>query len=320
LKVLDQAISQLTLPTPFAVGDTHVYLIKGDVLSLVDAGVKTKEAEEALTAQLKQLGYHMNDIEQIILTHHHPDHIGLIEQFPRAKWITAHKNVDLWLRRDKHFLQQYEHFFSELYDLSGIPEQFDFVLKKIRAPLQFAGTGALTDIIDDGDILPGHSDWKVIETKGHAQSHLSFLREHDGIFIGGDHMLKHISSNPLLEPPLINGEERPKPLLQYRDNLQKCLSLDIRTVLPGHGETFTDIDTLIPERLKKQEHRAAKAYGLLLEKSLTPFQLCQKLFPEHYETELDLTLSETIGQLDFLEERGKCEKLLENGVLIYHAK
>lgn len=86
-----QTISQLTVPTPFAVGDAHVYLLKGDTLSLVDAGVKTKAAWEALKTQLRQLGYAPNDIEQIILTHHHPDHIGLIEAFPRAERIVAHQ-------------------------------------------------------------------------------------------------------------------------------------------------------------------------------------------------------------------------------------
>lgn len=79
MKVLDQTISQITIPTPFAVGDVHVYLIKGDTLSLVDAGVKTKRAWEAVQTQLKELGYFPSDIEQIILTHHHPDHIGLID-------------------------------------------------------------------------------------------------------------------------------------------------------------------------------------------------------------------------------------------------
>src|SRR5690625_6240969 len=92
LKILNQTIHQLTLPTPFAVGDVHVYLIKGDMLSLVDAGVKTKEAWESLTHQLKQLGYRPEDIEQLILTHHHPDHIGLIEEFPRLHHISAHKH------------------------------------------------------------------------------------------------------------------------------------------------------------------------------------------------------------------------------------
>lgn len=320
MKVLEKTISQLTLPTPFAVGDTHVYLLKGDILSLIDAGVKTKEAWEAVKFQLKELGYYPNDIEQIILTHHHPDHIGLIEQFPRAEHISAHQNVDLWLTRNKAFLQFYERFFWDFFKACGVPKRFDFVLEDLHALLEYGGQGKVTTAIDEGDLLPGHADWQVIETKGHAQSHLSFLRKSDGMFIGGDHLLHHISPNPLLEPPHGDTKERPKPLLQYRDNLHKCLSLGIKMVLPGHGNCFSDIERLIPERLRKQEQHAAKVHTFLANKAQTPFQVCRYIFPKHYETQLDLTMSETIGQLDFLEAQEKVEKNLQDGVVFYRAK
>ncbi|MFD2045932.1 MBL fold metallo-hydrolase [Ornithinibacillus salinisoli] len=319
MKVLDETISQLTIPTPFAVGDTHVYVLKGDTLSLVDAGVKTPEAWEAFTIQLKELGYYPNDIEQIILTHHHPDHIGLVEQFPRANRIIAHENVNLWLTRNEPFFKHYENFFRDLFQSSGVPDQYQALLNKLRAPLRYAGQGEVTDVITEGDILPGHHEWSVIETKGHAQSHLSFLREQDGAFIGGDHILSHISSNPLLEPP-INELDRPKPMLQYRANLEKCLALGITTVFPGHGSVFSNVEELVPLRLTKQEQRANKVLTLLKEYSQTPFQICQQIFPRQYEKQLDLTMSETIGQLDYLEAEDLISKTCEDGLLYYHAR
>lgn len=225
MQVLDKTIQQLTVPTPFAVGDVHLYLMKGDMLSLVDAGVKTKEAWQAVTEQLKETGYHPEDIEQIILTHHHPDHTGLTEQFPRLKHITAHRNVDVWLRRDEIFFQRYERFFRDFFIQSGIPALFQGFLEELRKPLIYAGRGEVTDVLDEGDVLPGHGEWRVIETKGHAQSHLSFFRQEDGLFIGGDHLLKSITPNPLIEPPSISSGERPRPILQYRRNLRKCLEI-----------------------------------------------------------------------------------------------
>lgn len=182
-----------------------------------------------------------------------------------------------------------------------------------------AGRGNLTSIINEGDHLPGHPEWQVVETAGHAQSHLSFLRHSDGAFIGGDHILQHISSNPLLEPPPLGETKRPKPLLQYRNNLQKCLTLGITHVLPGHGSTIDNIDELIPTRLLKQEQRAKKVLTLLENTSMTPFQVTQKLFPKRYETQLDLTLSETTGQLDFLENQGLIQQEVIEGILSYHA-
>ncbi|WP_284140326.1 MULTISPECIES: MBL fold metallo-hydrolase [unclassified Virgibacillus] len=311
------SIHQLTIPTPFSVGDTHVYLLKGDTLTLIDAGIKTVEAKKAMTEQLHALGYGLEDIEQIILTHHHPDHIGLIEAFPRLQHLVADQKVDAWLTRDEAFLQSYEQFFRELFISSGVPAHFYPYLDQLRKPLSYAGKGKLTKTLGEGDLLPGHEDWVTVNTAGHAQSHLSFYREKDGTFIGGDHLLYHISSNPLLEPP-INQKERPKPLLQYRQNLEKCLRMDINQVLPGHGKIFTEPAPIIKDRLKKQEERALKVLSMVRSHPSSAFQLCQQLFPHQYERQLDLTMSETIGQLDYLEEKKLIKKRMKDGVFIYY--
>ncbi|MEN1970170.1 MBL fold metallo-hydrolase [Lentibacillus sp. N15] len=317
MKVLQDTIHQLTVPTPFAVGDVHVYLLKGDVLSLVDAGVKTKEAWEALVFQLKELGYSPNDIEQHILTHHHPDHIGLIGEFPRAQSIVGHAFNNPWLMKDETFFKQYEQFFKDYFALFGVPDVYLEHLEKMKSELTLFGDGKITDFIDEGDVLPGHDEWQVIETKGHAQSHLSFFRESDGAFIGGDHLLSHITPNPILEPPHYGEKERPKPLLQYRNNVEKCQQLGIQTVYPGHGEVFHNIEELIPAQRAKQEQRATKVLSMLRMKEQSPFDICQQLFPKQFAKQLDLTMSETIGQLDFLENEGKVQATKRDGILFY---
>ncbi|MFZ3577099.1 MBL fold metallo-hydrolase [Virgibacillus sp. DJP39] len=317
MQLVHDTITKLTIPTPFAVGDTHVYLLKGDRLSLVDAGVKTKEAWDVLKDQLKELGYYPRDIEQIILTHHHPDHTGLVEEFPRVDILAGHKNNDLWLTRNQEFFKRYEQFYRDFFKASGVPEALSGFLNKLEEPLHFAGKGKLTTYLEENDRLPGHSDWQVIDTKGHAQSHLSFFREADGSLIGGDHILEHISPNPIIEPPHDGEEERAMPLVQYRENLMKCLSLGVSTVYPGHGINVTNIDELLPAQLKKQEQRAAKVFQMLLQEKQTPFQLCQKLFPKQIEKQLDLTMSETTGQLDFLENQEKISKTIIDGIYYY---
>src|SRR5690625_7114051 len=92
-----------------------MYLIVDEAISLIDAGVKTEEAWETLKTQLSDLGFQTSDIDQIFLTHHHPDHIGLVEKFPQAT-LLAHPNVDVWLRQDKQFLTNFrsEEHTSEL--------------------------------------------------------------------------------------------------------------------------------------------------------------------------------------------------------------
>ncbi|EQB36039.1 hypothetical protein M948_13465 [Virgibacillus sp. CM-4] len=319
MKVIDKTISQITLPTPFAVGDVHVYILEGELLSLIDAGVKTKEAWEAFQIQLKEIGYGPNDIEQIILTHHHPDHIGLIEQFPRVQHIIAHHQVNRWITRDTAYFKHYRQFFKQYFTLSGVPEDLLAGLELQESTLAFIGEGELTNTIDDGDILPGHQEWTVIETKGHAQSHLSFLRQQDQILLGGDHLLKHISSNPLMEPQEVGQtiDQRPKPMLQYRRNLDKCMELGIENVLPGHGRVVRHPISLIQERLKKHEERAEKVYHLLDNGEKTPYQLCMELFPKQFQSQIDLTMSVTFGQLDYLEDQARIYKTVKDGHLVY---
>ncbi|MGP4061802.1 MBL fold metallo-hydrolase [Halobacillus sp. H74] len=320
MKTLKDTIAQITLPTPFAVGDVHVYVLKGDRLTLVDAGVKTEEAWEALCAQLKMIGYRPEDIEQVILTHHHPDHMGFLEELPNVDTIAAHPKLRPWLEREEDFFVRYEQFYLEMYKQSGVPDRFYKLLKGLRKPLKWTAKGTITHELGEGSKLPGHEEWWTTETPGHAQSHLSFFREEDGALIGGDHLLGHISSNPLLEPPFLEGGDRPRPLLQYRDSMEKLLKMEIGDVYPGHGKIFDHAHALVHDRLKKQEQRANKVYGMFSEGTLRAYDVCERLFPKHVETQFGLTMSETIGQLDYLEHIGKLETFTEQNQTFYKVK
>ncbi len=307
MKTLRDTIYQITLPTPYAVGDVHCYLLKGDKLTLVDTGVKTEEAWNGLKKQLSDLGYLPKDIEQIIYTHHHPDHMGLLEPFENVSMVAAHEKLKPWLERDEDFFQRYEGFYQEMYEEAGVPDPYFKLLKSLRKPLKWTARGELTQVLSEGDLLPGHEEWVTIETPGHAQSHLSFFRSSDGALIGGDHLLPHISSNPLLEPPFNPGEARPAPLLQYRESMIKLRDYPIGTVFPGHGKIFEDVRPLITRRLERQEERAQKVKEMIGLGKATIYQVCQQLFPKQIETQFGLTMSETVGQLDYLEATGQVD-------------
>ena len=155
----------------------------------------------------------------------------------------------------------------------------------------------------DSDRILGLPGWTVLETPGHAQSHIVLHHEKNGALLGGDLLLGHISSNPLIEPPM-EGGTRPKTLLQYNDSLRKIKELQLSLVYPGHGELITNVSALITERLHKQEKRAEQVLEMLKGKPMTAIEICRHLFPQVYKKEIALTLSETLGQLDYLEEEG----------------
>lgn len=310
-------IHKIEIPTPFAVGDVNAFLIKGDTLSLIDAGPKTPEAYEALQHGIKEAGYVFSDIEQVILTHHHPDHAGWVDAFDNAQ-LLGHVYNDFWLRRDEAFSTFHDEFYLTRFIESGVPETSLSKVKKMRSSVSYIGEKPLTKTLEEGQSLPGHPNWKVLETLGHAQSHLAFWNETDGTMIGGDLLLAKVSSNPLIEPPLDPQSERPRSMLQYNESLKRLLTLPVDLIYTGHGDEVRDAHELIEARLQKQHDRAMKVLKMIGDERKTAIQLTQQLFPKVFEKQLGLTLSETMGQLDYLVDKEFItERKSDKGFLYY---
>ncbi|MBA2873347.1 MBL fold metallo-hydrolase [Thermaerobacillus caldiproteolyticus] len=315
----NEDIYRFVVPTPFSVGNVNMYLIKGDSLTLVDAGVKTEEAWQSFKKQLHELGYEPSDIDQVIVTHHHPDHVGLLDYLPEGVPVIGHEKADRWIRQDPVFFDEHQRFFEQFFLECGVERAFLEEIPNWRRSLRYSCRRSLSGTVKEGDSLPGLTHWKVIETPGHAQSHIVFYRETDGLMLGGDHLLLHISPNPMLEPPFEGEAERPKPLLQYNASLLKMRNYEITRVMTGHGEDVQDVNSLIEKRLAKQRERAEHVLDMLKQEPLTPFQVCQRLFPTAYEQEFMLTMSETIGQLDYLEDVGAVIKQKIQNQYVYEA-
>ena len=310
-------IHKIIIPTPFAVGDVNAYLVKGDALTLIDAGPKTEEALVALKHGIKVAGYKLDDIEQVVLTHHHPDHAGWTDAFEKAM-ILGHEYNQVWMTRDEEFLQYHDRFYLQCLQEEGVPEEYFKWIEKMRRPLNLLGSRSIDTYLYDGDKLPGHPEMQVLETLGHAQSHLAFWAERSKVLVGGDLILEKISSNPLIEPPLDVNNKRPKSMLQYNDSLKKIQQLPIEKVYSGHGNEVYNIHDLVTTRLEKQRERAFKVRDMMKDGEKTIFELTKQLFPKVYERELGLTLSETIGQIDYLvEENLITVKRDERGILLY---
>ena len=310
-------IHKIIIPTPYAVGDVNAFLVKGDALSLFDAGPKTEEAYEAIKWGIRSAGYDMKDVEQIILTHHHPDHAGWVDAFSKAE-IMGHSYVDHWMRQTDQFIGYQKAFYIEQLRMEGVPEKDIDSIVQMRGEMELLGTTPLTKFLSEGDEVPGHPGLKVYETPGHAQSHLIFIEEGTRECIGGDLLLGGVSSNPLVEPPQDLQGERPKSLLQYNASLKKLRDLHVSKVYTGHGDELMNASELVDERLARQEQRALKVRELIMEPK-SVFEVTQQLFAKIYKQQLGLTLSETLGQLDYLvdENLASYEK---NGEVYYYQK
>ncbi|WP_019242141.1 MULTISPECIES: MBL fold metallo-hydrolase [Bacillus] len=313
-------IAKITIPTPFPVGDVNAFVIKGDALTLVDAGPKTEETHQAIQAGLKDLRLDMKDIDQIIITHHHPDHVGGVDFFEEGTPILGHENNKFWLNPDEAIFHYYEGFYLDLAKELGIPSEFHKYVGTMKSGLKYSCNRSLDISIKEGDTVPGLNDWVVYETPGHAESHISLYRESDGAFIGGDLLLQKVSPNPLIEPPMKEGDDRPKSQLLLNHSLNRLLEMPIQTVFAGHGDEIHQPNDLIHKRLAAQHERAMKVRELLKQEPATVLQICMKLFPGIYQKQIGLTLSETLAQFDYLldldEIRGEETK---NGI-VYSVK
>lgn len=308
-------VHKITMPTPYPIGDVNSFLVKGDTLSVFDVGPKTKEAYESLKNGIHEAGYEFNDIEQVILTHHHPDHAGWVDAFPNAK-IIGHEYVDHWLRKSDSFLEYQYNFYTSQYLLAGAPKSL------IQRDIEFSndwamyGSLPLTDKLKDGDYVPGHSTLKVYYTPGHAQSHLLFVDEKTNVAIGGDLLLERVASNPIIEPPVDLSHERPKSLIQYHESLKIVRNLQLKKMYIGHGYDIENITELIDMRIEKDIERAKKVLSLINEPK-TVYEITKQIYATAYKTQLGLTLSKTIGELDLLELHGYVKKEIQNGVEMY---
>ncbi|MDM5156327.1 MBL fold metallo-hydrolase [Bacillus sp. DX1.1] len=314
------AIHRMEIPVPFAVETVNVFLVEEDSLTLIDTGTKTEESRIALETQLKTLGYTIEDIETVVITHHHADHCGLLNIFPEKTNIVGHSWNEPWITQNPQFLKRYHQFFKETALQFGVPEAFLQDGASLTGTLKYSCNRSLTHTVREGGIIDSLPEFAVIETPGHASTHISLYRERDGLLIGGDALISHISSNPILEPPYEGQTERAHPLLQYNETLKRLGMMNISRILSGHGDDIVDVKALVNERLQKQETRAFKVLDLLKEKPMTAFEVCVKLFPVLYKKQLPLTISETVGQLDYLAYNQQVMIDESSPQLIYYAK
>ncbi|HWE62601.1 MAG TPA: MBL fold metallo-hydrolase [Chloroflexota bacterium] len=297
-------IYRIEVPTPYPVGPVNCYLLDGPEPALVDCGPATTGAEAALRAGLAAIGLQPRDIARIVLTHHHPDHAGGLSWLTRETGapVAGHRFNDLWLLDHPAVAAQRLAFFVELYRYCGV-EGGDLAAEFHRRFDQYGTAPRAIDaaLAEGNDVDLAGTRWQVLETPGHAGTHIGLLRA-DGTLLAGDTLLERISSNALVEPPYPGQHGRAPSLLAYRHTLQRLANLPLQVILPGHGNTFTGAAPLIARRLKAQEERAHRLLAQLQTGRDTVLALCEALFPGLQAEQLFLGLSEVLGHLDLLEE------------------
>jgi len=316
-------IHRLAIPTPFAVGRVNVYLIDDKPLTLVDAGPNSGTSFDELQRGIARLGYRLEDIELVILTHQHIDHLGLVSL------VASRSNADVAaIDAAVPFVENYsteaqadDAFALELMRHNGVPQDVATALQSVSSAFRAWGARAdVTRVLRDGDRIEFRDrTLDVCFRPGHSPSDTVFHDRERRMLIAADHLLKRISSNPLISRPRDGSRRRPQALVTYLESLRKTRAMDVDLVLPGHGDPVTDHRLLIDERFALHERRANKIHRLIVERPRNAHELAQALWGNIAVTQAYLTLSEVLGHVDLLLNAGRTRELDRGGVTFFEA-
>ncbi len=300
----------IPVPTPFAVGRVNCYLVEDDPLTLVDCGPNSATSLVELEQGLATHGRKVEDLERIVLTHQHIDHIGLAQILADRSGaeIVALDALAPWLARYREAMDDDDAFSERVMHEHGVPGDISSALRAVTS--QFRAWGATVTVshpvAGDGILEFADRTWNVLHRPGHSPSDTVFHDAERRMLIGGDHLIKHISSNPLVSRPLDGNDSGPRPqaLVTYMDSLSRTREMDLELIHPGHGDPVTDHAALIDERFRLHERRATKIRGMLAEQPLTAFEVAQRMWGNVAVTQAHLTISEVLGHIDLLLNRG----------------
>ncbi len=318
-QVLD-GLYQIVVPTPFAVGPVNCYVATTDPITLIDTGPRHDESRAALDAGLRELGLSQPDIQRIIITHAHADHYGLAAEIVRAS------GAELWTHRDNRVMleayaairPQRNAFYLQIMTESGVPaDERQRIADSRRVGDRWSESVKVDRTLEEGDRIElADRAWQVYHTPGHAGGLIILFDPVSRVLLSNDHLLRDISSNPVVEPAP-DGGPRPHRLVEYLHHLQRALELNPSMAWTAHGEPVHDVAKLVRQRMHFHSRRAEKILELIGGEERSAYEIALPLFGRLNGIDSFLALSETIGHLDWLEEQGRVAAIRRGEVIVW---
>jgi glyoxylase-like metal-dependent hydrolase (beta-lactamase superfamily II) len=318
-----EGIHRLRIPTPFAVGRVNCYLIEDEPLTLVDAGPNSGKSLDELEHQISDLGHGIEDIDLVILTHQHIDHLGLVSLVAERSGadVAAIDVAVPFVENYSEEAQKDDEFARSVMLRNGIPPDVVSALSAVSQAFRAWGARAdVTRVLHDGDELAFRDrTLHVHHRPGHSPTDTIFHDRERRLLLSADHLLGHISSNPLITRAPGGSGERPQALVTYLRSLEQTREMDVELVLPGHGDPITDHRKLIDERFALHRRRAEKIHRLIEAGPRTAYEIAQELWGNVAVTQAYLTLSEVLGHVDLLTNDGRVREVDRDGTSVFEA-
>ncbi len=312
----------LRMPLPFALDHINLWLLRDreaesgrEGWTIVDCGIAsdtTRAAwEQVFANELQGL-----PVLRVIVTHMHPDHIGL------AHWLTERWDARLWIsatdwnaarlasQSTTGFGGEAAAAFMASHGLSD-PDAVEKVRKRSnyyasmvpQVPLRFRR------LMEGDELRIGEHDWRCHAGHGHAPEHISLHCRALRLLISGDMVLPRISTNV----SVIDLEPEGNPLPLYLASIERLRVLPADTlVLPSHGKPFRGLHARIGQLAAHHDER----FDAVLEACAAAPQTAASLLPVLFRRTLDLhqttfAMGESIAHLNALWHAGRLRRTLD---------
>ncbi len=302
-------IQRIELPTIFGMKTVNAYLQKGDEVVLIDSGENTDESYAALTAGLKENGLTVADIDRVVITHAHVDHMGMAQRIGAEAnariWVSelvkdwAIKPDEMWSTREKLMLPTLLSYFDPtLSDL--IKQGYVDMMGNVKKVWQPISKDQLEVYQSDGQLDINDTRWQCVYMPGHSSSQTTFFNPINGDYISAD-MLLRITPTPVIEPSRDDMTKRNKGILEMMNSYERLLRFDIKKVYPGHYETFENAHDVINKQVRRIDERTKQCYELIKSGQSSFIDIFNILYEGRFNMPAMIML---IGYLDRLENAG----------------
>jgi len=307
----------LELPLPFSLGIVNVYLVRlTDGWMLVDTGMDTEPCFNALDREREGIGVAWRDIRAILLTHIHPDHIGLARQVGQLSGagVMLHQ-ADVRLLDELSDHESSRAFQHQVLRSAGVSQEsisaMESTLEGIRKTFYRIEPNR---VLTGGEIIEtSFGLLQVVWTPGHSPGHVCLYDAGRRVLISGDHILEHISPN-------IGWMPDRDALGEFLSSLDRIAALDVDLILPSHGAPFRGHREWVE---KTRAHHAERCNLLLAAldgrpktaAELIPSLWNRPLAPFHYR----FALFELLAHLDHMARTGRVQSVENDGVTLWSA-
>lgn len=243
-------------------GRNNAYLFPEEPTTLVDTGVAVPEVRSELEEGLSDLGFSFADVDQMLLTHYHPDHSGLASAVQQDGGATVHihESDASLIRQDERAWDVFDARQRWLYEKWGVPPgKREALIEHMDESDDLYGPPVSVEPFEDGDRFDaGSVELEAVHTPGHTEGHCVFVTRETGDVLTGDALLPHYTPNVGGADIRMDGA-----LAKYLDTLGTIRDGGFDCAYPGHREQIDDPAARATEIIEHHEKRAWKVLDFL---------------------------------------------------------